>query len=69
MSLFTDIKDLFVKPSAKRLIEKEIDESERLLLFSFTNTEHWQSQVEYHTKKLKRLRASWNKLTEEHKDG
>jgi hypothetical protein len=68
MSLFNDIKDLFVKPSAKRLMEKEIDESERLLLQAHTNTEHWQSQVEYHTKKLKRLRTSWNKLTEEPKD-
>lgn len=69
MSLFADIKDLFVKPSAKRMMEKEIDESERLLLQSHTNAEHWQSQIELHTKKLKRLRTSWNKVNEEPKDG
>lgn len=69
MSLFNDIKDLFVKPTHKRMVEKEIDESERLLLQSHTNKEHWQSQVELHTLKLKRLRTTWNKITEEHKDG
>ena len=56
------IKDALFKPTPKRLIEKEIDESSRLLLQSHTNAEHWQSQIDLHTKKLKRLRASWNDL-------
>lgn len=68
MSLFSLIKELLFKPTHKRMVEREIDESERLLLQAHTNKEHWETQVELHTKKLKRLRSSWNKLNEEPKD-
>ena len=52
----------------KKLIERELEESNKLLLQSHTNQEHWQSQIDYHQKKIKRLTASWNKLQSEEKE-
>lgn len=50
------------KPAHIKLVEREIDESNRLLLQAHTNAEHWESQVQYHTKKLQRLKKQWNSL-------
>lgn len=65
----TIIKDFLFKPSVTTLIEREIDESERLLITAHTNQEHWQSQINLHNIKLKRLKASWNTLRKEQSNG
>lgn len=58
-------KALTFKPSPCKLVERELDESQRFLLQAHTNLEHWQSQVTYHQTKIKRLQATWNKMQAE----
>lgn len=53
------------KPSHKRMVERELDESNRFLLQAQTNMEHWQSQVSYHQTKIKRLTHTWKTLNAE----
>lgn len=49
----------------RKLIEREIRESELALLQAHTNKEHWDAQISMHTQKLKRLRTSWNAMQKE----
>jgi hypothetical protein len=58
----------FFKLTPKRLVEKELDESQRFLLQAQTNKEHWEAQVSYFQTKIKRLKVTWNAMsTEEEK--
>ena len=57
-------KWLFIK-SPRKIIQEELEESNRLLLQAHTNKEHWESQVAYHQTKIKRLTSSWNKLQQD----
>jgi len=54
--MLDQIKQLFKTPTADQLANREYDEARRELLMSQSAAEYHQSMIEYHIKRLLRLR-------------
>jgi hypothetical protein len=54
--MLDQIKQLFKTPTADQLANREYDEARRELLISQSAAEYHQSMIEYHIKRLLRLR-------------
>lgn len=54
--MLDQLKQLFKTPTADQLANREYDEARRELLMSQSAAEYHQSMIEYHIKRLLRLR-------------
>ena len=54
------VKELFKTPTADELAKREYDEARRQLLMSQSAAEYHQSMIEYHIKRLLRLKEIIN---------
>lgn len=54
------VKELFRTPTADELTKREYDEARRQLLVSQSAAEYHQSMIEYHIKRLLRLKEIMN---------
>lgn len=60
MKMLEQIKKMFKTPTADELAQREYDEARRELLVSQTAAEYHQSMIEYHIKRLLRLKEIIN---------
>lgn len=58
--MLNQIKELFRTPTADELAKREYDEARRQLLVSQSAAEYHQSMIEYHIKRLLRLKEIMN---------
>lgn len=58
--MLDQIKQLFKTPTADQLANREYDEARRELLMSQSAAEYHQSMIEYHIKRLLRLKEIIN---------
>lgn len=55
--MFRAIKEGFRKPNPKTLIERELDEHQRMLITAEGSLDYANAMVDYHTKSVTRLKA------------
>ena len=63
--MLDQIKQLFKTPTADQLANREYDEARRELLISQSAAEYHQSMIEYHIKRLLRLKEIINASPED----
>jgi len=58
--MLDQLKQLFKTPTADELAQREYDEARRELLVSQSAAEYYESMIEYHVKRLLRLKEIIN---------
>lgn len=66
MTLLQQIKQVFTTPTADELAKREYDEARRELLVSQSAAEYHNSMIEYHIKRLLRLKEILGDKTQDH---
>jgi hypothetical protein len=63
--MLNQLKQFFTTPTADQLAQREYDDARRELLISQSAAEYHQSMIEYHIKRLLRLKEIINASTQD----